>query len=272
MRRVPWFKSTYATLLDASINQYLIQQNEQRLFQFFRNFQNDTNGFHYLQMLQGCIHYENNTIDTVFSYRYDGKPFLTFNVQTATWIAEIRAAQYFADVFNKNQTLAQKNKNILLNTCLPHITELLSLGNCTFNRREIPAVTVTQTCIKNSTCRLHCRAYGHYPKDINMTWYRNGQQISEDLIDRVTLPFPDITYLTWLSFNITPSPDDLYSCSVTHSSLMIPLSKHLKISVESHDLNRHISSGATAAICLAVVLMVTLTVFGALLLAKRRRQ
>ncbi|XP_073454440.1 uncharacterized protein [Aquarana catesbeiana] len=222
-RRVPWFRSTYPTLLFDSINQLRIQKNLQNVLQFIMNHVNDTEGFHVLQVLQGCVLYENLSNDTIFSYHYDGEPFLAFNVEEATWIPGDPKAQDFADILNMNDTVTNDTRNVLVHECIPHISKLLSLGKCTFNRREQPVVVVTQMPIKNTIYRLHCRAYGHYPKDISMTWYKNGEPVSESLLDRVTLPFPDITYLTQLSMNTTLLDDDVYTCIVTHSSMMSPL-------------------------------------------------
>ncbi|XP_018411343.1 PREDICTED: major histocompatibility complex class I-related gene protein-like [Nanorana parkeri] len=272
-RRVPWFRSTYATLLDASLNQLMIQRSQESLFRIFQTYLNDTEGFHVLQRMQGCIVYVNGTIDTVCSYRYDGKPFLSFVVEKAHWIAEDSRGQHFADLFNRNKTMGEKNRDILLNTCVQHITELLSLGNCTFNRREQPIVRVTQTPITNSTSRLSCRAYGHYPKNISMTWYKNGEPVPESLMEIVTLPLPEITYLTWLSMNITLEKEDVYTCSVDHISMSSPFREDwVKLDDESVEpSSRGISNGVIIATCLAVILLVVLIVFGLVTIGKSRR-
>ncbi|XP_077340159.1 major histocompatibility complex class I-related protein 1-like [Lithobates pipiens] len=270
-RRVPWFRSTYSTLLDASANQFMMQQSLQRLFHMFKNYLNETKGFHVLQRLLGCIVYGNGTIGTVFSYRYDGRPFLSFNVEKGHWIAEDSRVQYFADIFNRNKTMGEQNKKVLMNNCVPHIAELLSLGNCTFNRREKPIVRVTQTPITNSTSRLNCRAYGHYPKNISMTWYKNGEPVPENLTERVTLPFPDITYLTCLTLNITPTNGDVYTCSVDHSSMMLPFREDWSLSEEILEPHiRGLSNGVIIATCLAVILLVVLIVFGSVSIGRSR--
>ncbi|KAM9323879.1 major histocompatibility complex class I-related gene protein-like [Gastrophryne carolinensis] len=271
-RRVPWFESPDATLLDASISQYYFQRRQQRLFQKFNDYLNDTEDFHYLQLMLGCTSYDNETIGTVFSYRYDGEPFLTFSVEEARWIAEVTEAQHFADEFNMNRSLSDDNRRVLLNTCVPHIAELLSLGNCTFSRSEEPVVIINQTSFVNSTCTLYCRAYGHYPKDIVMNWYRNGEQVLWNQTEKVTLPFPDITYLTTLAINISLADDNVYTCRVHHSSMMDPYMGEWRLSWESDEQTSNISTGIIIAICLAAILLVVLLLFGAVSFQKSRRQ
>ncbi|XP_063794285.1 major histocompatibility complex class I-related gene protein-like isoform X2 [Pseudophryne corroboree] len=246
--RVPWFKSTSATLLDESIR------------------------YHVLQVIEGCTAYENGTTETVASYHYDGNPFISFNMTTAKWIADSANAQYFAERWNKNTTVAEEIRNLLLNSCIPHIQELLLLGNCTFNRREQPVVRVTQHPITNGSSRLSCRAYGHYPKDIAMMWYRNGQKIAAEVMDRVTVPLPDLVYLTSLSLTITPLAGDSYTCEVSHSSRASPFLHDWKLSDDPPHHPSAPSNGAVIASCLAVILLLGIIVFGSVSLGKSRRQ
>ncbi|XP_040180828.1 major histocompatibility complex class I-related gene protein-like [Rana temporaria] len=271
-RRVPWFRRAKSTLLDASISEFHEQQRMQNVLQMLKRGLNDTEGFHILQLLDGCVLYDNGTFDTLYRYHYDGKPFLSFNVKEASWIAEDPKAQYLTNMLNVNETKTQEIRNTLVKICVPHIHELLSLGTCTFNRREPPVVIVTQMLITNSTYRLNCQAYGHYPKTISMTWYKNDEPISESLMERVTLPLPDITYLTWLLLNITLKQDDVYTCSVTHSSLTSPLMAEWRLSGESSEVSRGMSNGRVIALCVGISLLVVLTVFGAVSIAKSRRQ
>ncbi|KAM5145643.1 hereditary hemochromatosis protein-like [Mantella aurantiaca] len=267
-RRVPWFRSAHAGLLNASIAEFNNQISQSNLLELIRNDINDTEGFHVLQRLQGCVVHENLAI---LSYRYDGKPFLSFNLEKVKWIAEDPRAQYLADHNNRDQTLTAVTKDILLDSCNPQITELLSLGNCTFSRKEQPVVKVTQTPITNSTSRLNCRAYGHYPKNISMTWYKNGEPVPESLMERVTLPFPDITYLTWLYMNVTLN-DAIYTCNVTHSSMMSPLITDWRLTTESPEVNSGMPIGGIIVLCVDVIMILPFLVIFAVSCAKLRRQ
>ncbi|CAJ0948806.1 unnamed protein product [Ranitomeya imitator] len=155
-------------------------------------------GFHILQLLEGCSLYDNGTVQASFIYRYDGKPFMHFNVESARFIAETPDAERFAQRLNSNKTVLQEIQYIF----------------------EVPVVKVTQFPVDNGTLRVRCWAYGHYPKDITIMWYKNGQQMSGEMLERTTLPLLDLTYLTSLSFNVTSMADDVYTCRVNHSSML----------------------------------------------------
>ncbi|XP_040261346.1 major histocompatibility complex class I-related gene protein-like [Bufo bufo] len=274
-RRVPWFKSRNQTLLDASISYYSVQRNWQNFLHNVSNVFNHAERYHVLQILQGCTLYDNGTFQAAFTLRYDGKPLMSFNVETARLIAESPEAEEFVENFNSNATILQENKFILLNMCTPHITELLSLGNCTFNRKEAPVVKVTQVPKENAGVKLYCRAYGHYPKDIFIMWYKNGHQISEMMMEKLTLPLPDLTYLTSLSFNVSAVADDVYTCKVNHSSMLLNFTQDLRISGDFESLSStssNPSTGAVIAICLAIILAITIIVFSSVSFLKRRRQ
>ncbi|KAM5146920.1 major histocompatibility complex class I-related gene protein-like [Mantella aurantiaca] len=281
-RRVPWFKSANGSLLNASIAEYNFQRIEQRRLEIYRNYMNDTEGFQVLQLLDGCILYDNGTVDTIFSFHYNGEPFISFNVDNGIWIADDPRAQKFTDLYNENKTMLEQDKNTLENACVPHIIELLSLGNCTLNRKEQPVVVVTQTPITNSTSRLNCRAYGHYPKNISMTWYKRAEPVPESLMERVTLPLPDITYLTQLSVNISSIDYAIYTCSVTHSSMISPFLGYMRLSEDSSDFSsvnsdhnvggRGISNGGIIGICLAITVLMVVVAFSSIWWANNRRR
>ncbi|XP_072286826.1 uncharacterized protein [Pyxicephalus adspersus] len=279
-RRVPWFRSVHNGLLEATITEHNFQISLSKVLESFRNHVNDTEGFHVLQLLEGCILHDNQTIYTLLSYRYDGNPLMSFNSEKSNWTAEDPRAQYLADINNMNQTVTEDIKNSLVNQCILHIAELLSLGNCTFNRKEEPVVVVTKTPITNTVYKMHCRAYGHYPKNISMIWNKNGEPVPDSMMEKVTLPLPDITYLTRLTMNITSTDDNVYTCRVTHSSLMSPLMARLSedlsdLSNSSSDNNARgsgISIGGIIGICLAIILLMVFIVFGFVCWANSRRR
>ncbi|CAJ0965873.1 unnamed protein product [Ranitomeya imitator] len=170
--------------------------------------------------LYGCTLRDNGTVLASLSHHLDGKPFMSLNMESARFIAETPDAQKIAQRFNFNESELQEIRKMFVNTCIPHITELLSLGNCTFSRKEAPVVKVTHVPVDNGTFVVRCRAYGHYPKDISIFWYKNGEQMSSEMMERTTLPLLDLTYLTSLSFNVTSMADDVYTCRVNHSSML----------------------------------------------------
>ncbi|XP_053545156.1 major histocompatibility complex class I-related gene protein-like [Bombina bombina] len=201
--------------------------------------------------------------------------FLKFDLETGNYSSEIEGYQEVANQLNSDRRL---NKIIMyeLKVLCPKALNLsLHYGNHTIHRKEKPVLRVKDTMEANSTTVLHCRAYGHYPAGISMTWDRNGQQVIEEEVERLTLPLPDQTYVSFLSVNVTPMAGDIYTCKVTHSSLQTPLTFQWEVSGLSEDDSSHyrgdISSGAVIAISLAVVLLVSVTFFSFVIWESNRR-
>ncbi|XP_071980788.1 major histocompatibility complex class I-related gene protein-like [Engystomops pustulosus] len=260
--KVSWFQSPFSSFLNASWFFNKVQKNAQTLLLTISRSLGQTEGFHVLQVLAGCSLHQNGSVRGTFTYHYDGKPFMYMDMEAAHFIAETPGAEKFAKRFNSNSTILQGIRHNLVNTCIPHITELLSLGNCTFYRREEPVIRVTQIPMDDVGLRLSCRAYGHYPKDIFMMWYKNGEEIPEEMMERVTLPLPDITYLTSSSLNVTSGAGDTYSCKVGHSSMRDNVTHQIRISGEDASAAPSSPSiGAVTAICLAIVLIIVIIVF-----------
>ncbi|XP_044162415.1 major histocompatibility complex class I-related gene protein-like isoform X2 [Bufo gargarizans] len=272
-RKVPWFKGANRTLLTASIN----EQRFYRLMNFtlysIMDFLSYSEGDHILQNLDGCALFNNGTVNIIKKYHFNGKPLMFFNWETGKFMAELPEYEDFVDDWNGNTTMSEKEKNISLSECVPHIQELLQLGKCTLDRK-VPVVKVTHIPVGNAGGRLYCRAYGHYPKDIFIMWYKNGHHISEKMMERLTLPLPDMTYLTSLSFNVTSLADDVYTCKVNHSSMLLNFTQDWTTR-DFENLNRSPSNpliGAVIGICLAIILVITIIVFGLVSFAKSRRQ
>ncbi|XP_066435907.1 major histocompatibility complex class I-related gene protein-like [Eleutherodactylus coqui] len=239
------------------------------------NYLNDTEGYHILQNIDGCALLPNGTVHLVRKYHYNGKPLMVFDWETKTWIAGLSEHENMVEDLFRNITIAEDVKNMSLNECIPHIKELLELGRFTFDKKEAPVVRVTQIPIDNDEVRVNCLAYGHYPKNIFMMWYKNGQQMSEEMMERVILPIPGLTYLTSLSFSVTSVDDEVYTCRVNHSIMQRDFIQHWRISGDYENLSglSYIPFiGGVIAICLAVILIVALIMFGIVSFARNKKQ
>ncbi|XP_040261340.1 major histocompatibility complex class I-related gene protein-like isoform X1 [Bufo bufo] len=264
-RKVPWFKGANRTLLSVSVN----EQRFYRLMNFtiysIMDFLSYPEGDHILQNLDGCALFGNGTVNIINKYHFNGKPLMFFNLDTGKWMAELPEYEDFVDDLNGNTTMSEEEKNISLSECVQHIQELLQLGKCTLDRKEVPVVKVTQIPVGNTGVRLYCRAYGHYPKDIFIMWYKNGHHISEKMMERLTLPLPDMTYLSSLSINVTSLADDVYTCKVNHSSMLLNFTQDWRTR-DFENLNSAPSNPSLGA----VILVITVIVFGLVSFAKRR--
>ncbi|KAL7986551.1 hypothetical protein Chor_011717 [Crotalus horridus] len=63
---------------------------------------------------------------------------------------------------------------------------------------------VTHKLINDSQEILVCEAYGFYPKQIQVNWTRDGENLEQGIIRRNVTPNSDGTYYVWIGIKINP--------------------------------------------------------------------
>uniref|UniRef100_A0A8C3HQW4 Ig-like domain-containing protein n=1 Tax=Chrysemys picta bellii TaxID=8478 RepID=A0A8C3HQW4_CHRPI len=189
-----------------------------------RELYNHSEGFHIIQMITGCDLREDNTTWGFYQDSYDGRDFLTFNKETMTWVAadigaQITKRRWDAEVFDN-----QWWKHYLEEECISWLRSSLEYGKETLQRKVCPTARVSYRSSHDGLSTLSCKVSGFYPRDITVTWLKNGESRQQETYSEGILPSGDGTYQTWLTMEIDPKIKAHYSCHVEHESLLEPLS------------------------------------------------
>ncbi|XP_044874422.1 major histocompatibility complex class I-related gene protein-like [Mauremys mutica] len=185
---------------------------------------NRTEGFHIIQTIFGCDLREDNTTQGFYQDSYDGRDFLTFDKETMTWVAadigaQITKRRWDAEVFdNQYWKLYREEK------CISWLRSSLEYGKETLQRKVRPTARVSDRSSHDGLTTLSCKVSGFYPRDITVTWLRNGESREQETYSEGILPSGDGTYQTWVTMEIDPKIKAHYSCHVEHESLLEPLS------------------------------------------------
>uniref|UniRef100_A0A8C5MWE5 Ig-like domain-containing protein n=1 Tax=Leptobrachium leishanense TaxID=445787 RepID=A0A8C5MWE5_9ANUR len=183
---------------------------------------NQTGGFHSYQRMHGCELRDDGSIRGYWQYGFDGKDFLALDTERWVYIALTDQAQVSAQKWNSPELRAgERRKNYLENICIPWLRIHLKNGQEELERRVRPEVKVSSRP-SGSAMKLHCQVYGFHPRDVDVTWKKNGMDIPSDEAKQV-LPNSDGTYQLRASVEVTPEDGASYSCHVDHSSLDEPL-------------------------------------------------
>ncbi|XP_073340724.1 H-2 class II histocompatibility antigen, E-S beta chain-like [Pagrus major] len=69
---------------------------------------------------------------------------------------------------------------------------------------------------------LICSVYNFYPKQIRVTWLRNGKETTSDVMSSDEMPNGNWLYQVHSFLEYTPRPGEKISCKVEHASLVEP--------------------------------------------------
>ena len=73
---------------------------------------------------------------------------------------------------------------------------------------------------------LVCSAYNFYPKQIFVTWLRDGEEITTDISDTQVLSDGDFYYQIHSFLEFTPTSGETITCMLEHPSLTEPMFQH----------------------------------------------
>uniref|UniRef100_A0A8C7ZFR0 Ig-like domain-containing protein n=1 Tax=Oryzias sinensis TaxID=183150 RepID=A0A8C7ZFR0_9TELE len=81
---------------------------------------------------------------------------------------------------------------------------------------------VSLQTVEDNVLTLECSTLDFYPKHIRLTWFSNGQEVTEGVTFSDVLPNGDWTYQAHTYLTLTPGKQDHISCMVQHASLKEP--------------------------------------------------
>uniref|UniRef100_A0A4W4DWU7 Ig-like domain-containing protein n=1 Tax=Electrophorus electricus TaxID=8005 RepID=A0A4W4DWU7_ELEEL len=186
---------------------------------------NHTKGIHTVQLMYGCELHDDGTKRGYIQDGYDGEDFLSLDLNTLTWTAPKPQAVITKNKWEVTGANAHQWKGYLENTCIEWLQKYVSYGKATLERKG--RMCLLTHCIPPHHCKsatqthLVCHATGFFPRELMISWKKNGEDLHENMELRETLPNQDGTFQK--RSILTVSPEDLnnnkYTCVVQHSGL-----------------------------------------------------
>ncbi|NWU73817.1 HB2L protein, partial [Pterocles burchelli] len=95
-------------------------------------------------------------------------------------------------------------------------------------RRVQPEVEIypVQSGSLPQTDRLVCAVMDFYPAEIEVKWFKNGQEETERVVSTDVIQNGDWTYQVLVMLETTPQRGETYTCQVEHVSLQHPVTQH----------------------------------------------
>nr|AOP12397.1 MHC class I antigen [Sus scrofa] len=180
-------------------------------------------GSHTLQWMYGCYLGPDGLL--LRGYRqdaYDGADYIALNEDLRSWTAADTAAQITKRKWEAADE-AEQWRSYLQGLCVEGLQKYLEMGKDTLQRAEPPKTHVTRHPSSDLGVTLRCWALGFYPKEISLTWQREGQDQSQDMELVETRPSGDGTFQKWAALVVPPGEEQSYTCHVQHEGLQEPL-------------------------------------------------
>ncbi|XP_041090897.1 major histocompatibility complex class I-related gene protein-like isoform X2 [Polyodon spathula] len=178
---------------------------------------------HIYQRMGGCELDDDGTRRAYSHYAYDGKDFISLDMETLTWVAAVPQAVFYKHKRENDTARQEITFKFFQQECFQLLEWYIQYGMETLQRKVRPAVTLIQRKARESAgTDVICHVTGFYPREVEVNWVRDGEALLEEGVwSGEVLPNGDTTYQ--LRKILTVSPEDQkkhsYSCQVHHASL-----------------------------------------------------
>ncbi|XP_075692591.1 class I histocompatibility antigen, Non-RT1.A alpha-1 chain-like [Rhinoderma darwinii] len=196
------------------------------------NTQSKTSGQTY-QVRFGCDIFEDGATGGYEEFGANGKDFIYLDNIQRKFAPSADEARPLTEKWNRRRGSVKRQFFYKDEACIQWIEKYLSHRNDTFQGRAQPIVKV-ERLQSNGLTKLRCHAYGFYPQTIDVKWMKNGSDKASSVEKEMTLPNPDGTYQTFLTVEVQPGEEDLYTCVLDHSSLEMLLKEKWRMNHINH--------------------------------------
>ncbi|XP_040843406.1 HLA class I histocompatibility antigen, A alpha chain-like [Ochotona curzoniae] len=180
-------------------------------------------GSHTFQVMYGCeVGADGRLLHGHWQWAYDSKDYIAINEDLRTWTAADIAAQITKRKWEAG-THAEEFRAYLEEECMKSLRRFLELGQETLECTDPPTAHVTHHPVSDQKATLRCWALGFYPKDITLTWQRDGEDLTQDMELVETRPAGDGTFQKWAAVLVPAGEEQRYTCQVEHEGLPEPL-------------------------------------------------
>uniref|UniRef100_A0A673LN40 BOLA class I histocompatibility antigen, alpha chain BL3-7-like n=1 Tax=Sinocyclocheilus rhinocerous TaxID=307959 RepID=A0A673LN40_9TELE len=176
---------------------------------------NHSTGVHTYQVMYGCELQDDGTKRGYEQHGYDGGDFISLDTNSFTWTAANPQAMMTKNKWDSTGAYAMKQKAYLQNTCIEWLQKYVGYGKDTLEKKVSPQVSLLK---KSSSSQVVCHTTGFYPKEVTISWQKNGQDHYENVNLGELLPNEDGTFQKMSTITVTADErkNNKYSCVVEH--------------------------------------------------------
>uniref|UniRef100_A0A668STT0 Ig-like domain-containing protein n=1 Tax=Oreochromis aureus TaxID=47969 RepID=A0A668STT0_OREAU len=231
---------------------------------------NQTGGVHIYQRMYGC-EWDEETGE-VKGYRqdgYDGKDFISFDLETETWVAPNEQA---ARIRQKLDHDWAQEKKYLKQECPEWLKKYVNYGRSSLMKTDLPSVSLLQ---KSSSSSVTCHATGFYPNRAEMVWKKDGVELHEGVDKGEILTNNDGTFQMSVDLDVSSvKPEDwhryrcVFQLSGVNEDIVTKLDKS-EIKTNKGKSDEGSSFSLIIPVVVAVVVLAVIAVIAFIIYKKR---
>ncbi|KAK7798086.1 hypothetical protein U0070_000956 [Myodes glareolus] len=155
-------------------------------------------------------------------YFYNQEENVRFDSDVGKYLAVTKLGRLEAENWNSRKELLEDARAGVDTYCRYNYRILESI---TVQRRVEPQVTVypTKKRPQDHHNLLVCSVSGFYPGQIEVRWFRNGQEEKTGVVTTGLIRNGDWTFQTLVMLETVPQSGEVYTCQVEHPSLTSPV-------------------------------------------------
>ncbi|XP_074469544.1 class I histocompatibility antigen, F10 alpha chain-like isoform X2 [Sebastes fasciatus] len=231
---------------------------------------NQTGDVHIVQEMYGC-EWDDVTGDVkgFRQYGYDGEDFISFDLETETWVAPKPQAVFTKHSWDNNKAWIAQTKHYLTQECPEWVKKYVNYGRSVLLRTELPSVSLLQ---KTPSSPVSCHATGFYPDRATLFWRKDGEDLHEDVDLGEILPNHDGTFQMNVDLKLSSAEDwRRYDCVFQLSGVEDDLVTRLDKAVIRTNGEKEKPTDMTVPIIAAVVVLalVLIAVIGVVIYKKK---
>ncbi|XP_077142286.1 H-2 class II histocompatibility antigen, E-S beta chain-like isoform X2 [Ranitomeya variabilis] len=170
-------------------------------------------------------HYLNGTqrVRYLQRYIYNQEEFVYFDSDEGKFIAKTEFGKHQADNWNSDKDFLEYQRSSVETYCIPNYDILHSV---TADRRVEPKIKISlMSQYERPHTKQHillCNVYGFFPSEIEVKWYRNDQEQTEQVEFTEPHHNGDWSYQMEVMLETEIQKGDTFTCEVHHKSLKAP--------------------------------------------------
>ncbi|XP_062398669.1 H-2 class II histocompatibility antigen, E-S beta chain-like isoform X2 [Sardina pilchardus] len=160
-------------------------------------------------------------MEFIRSHWFNKAEYVRFNSSVGKFVGYTEFGVYNAESWNNNTAYLAQLRSETERYCRPNAQNMI---NNLMTKKAEPEMMLklTRASSGGQPAVLTCSTYSFYPTPIRMTWYRDGQEVTSDVVFSEELGDGDWYYQMHSSLVFTPKAGEKISCVVEHSSLKEP--------------------------------------------------